>query len=59
MLAPVLLGLATAASYSTLPYLSVGEAPYQAAWVATGVSLTNILLQAIVETQEEVTLYRS
>jgi hypothetical protein len=56
MVAPVILGLASSASYSSLPDLLRAEAPYQAAWVATGISLLSALLQAILELKEEVTL---
>jgi hypothetical protein len=54
IVAPVFLGLATAASYSSLPRLSLEEAPYQAAWVATGICLSSALLQAAIELREEV-----
>jgi hypothetical protein len=54
MVAPVILGLASCLSYSSLPGLLPAEAPYQAAWVATGISLLNALMQAVLELREEV-----
>ena len=50
----VVLGVAASASYSCLPPLSIEEAPYQAAWVATGIALFSALIQSIVENLDEV-----
>ena len=51
---PIILGVAAAGSYCFLPDLAIGEAPYQAAWVATGVALCNLLMQNTLENPEEV-----
>ena len=54
---PILLGVTAAISYSCVPVSSIAEAPFQAAWIATGVALCSCFLQSILEEEEDVGLY--
>jgi hypothetical protein len=53
-LVPVLLGIASCASYSCFSSSSIAEAPWQAAWVSTGIALCASLIQSVMESTEEV-----
>jgi hypothetical protein len=50
----VVLGVASSASYSCLPPLSIEQALYQAAWVAAGIALGSALIQSNFENLNEV-----
>ena len=54
ILRPLVLAATTSATYSVIPRVSSEDAPYQAAWVATGVSISTCLIQSILENSEEV-----
>ena len=54
ILAPVLLAAATSTTYSFIPHVSFENAPYQASWVVTGVSICACLIQTILGDPEEV-----
>jgi len=54
IVAPVVLAVAASTSYACIPLVSIEDAPYQAAWVATGVSICASLLQSALEYSEEV-----
>lgn len=53
-LVPILLGIASCASYSCFSSSSIAEAPWQAAWVSTGIALCASLIQSVMENTEEV-----